>query len=458
MRTDVVEYSRLAAFYHFYSAFSCLAIPFSDFQTRDYIYACMRTGFFVNPKGIILHTHRALDLFFYYSPDSVPFLDTNLNAIDTKDDQLRSRLDPMYDTQTLLSWLDPTKHDHQRPPLSLAKDILLCHPNLTLRRLHHPGTDNDVTTVGDLSRKYVGLYLCIDGRIMELIKEAHDNCLAKKQQLEIVLVCLPFYDEPDSYNKCLDQAVQELNITSWFRFEYNSKVCRRLWRIFGNGYFSPGEKFIIIPPNCESGELCGREVITNFGINEYPFTRTAILRRRLEYVRSLTPLFPLLFNNNNCLIQNGEEFKAEQLQGKNVLLYLSWCERELDSRLMKHYPDIKAKGWEVVFVPLAYTDQYWNGQRLDRVVWENRLCLELEEMPWPFMTPSAAAKACIKEKLFFVEDHETSYLFAVGKDGSIVSRDVQYRLETYGVTESLFADDLELDLASPLADMPLFEN
>ncbi|XP_074315614.1 uncharacterized protein LOC141651819 [Silene latifolia] len=476
MRSDV-SYNQKAAFYHFCSAFSCLAIPFSDSKTRAYLHSFISSDFLsgddsailVHPNGTILQEYDVFQHFFYYSSDWFPFLDTTLDKILTQDELLRSKLDPFYSTPTLLSRLDPTylftedivKRDDHWPlslgdhwPLSLSADILQCDPLLSLSRFD--AAAETTVTVLDLSRKYVGLYLCINGSIMEQIKTAHDYCVANNQQLEIVLVCMSFYDEPNSYYNCLYKALRHLGISTWFIFDYHSKVCRRMWRIFGHGYLWHGEKLIIIPPDCESAELCGREVITNFGIKEYPFTRTAILRRRLEYFRSLTPLFPSLFNNNNCLIQNGKKFNSKQLQGKNVLLYLTLNERDLDTLLIKYYPEIKAKGWEVVFVPLKYKDRCWNGQLVDRYIW-NGSYVDLDEMPWPIMPPSAADKACIKEKLFFPEDENTSYLFAVDKDGKIVSKDVQERLRDHGITESLFADVLELDLAYGLAEMPLFD-
>ncbi|XP_074278728.1 putative nucleoredoxin 1-1 [Silene latifolia] len=466
MRTDVV-YNQKAAFDHFYSAFSCLAIPFSDFETRGYICSSIsgsnlglddgNSAILVDPNGIVLHKDEALEYFFYHGSDWAPFLGSTLHDIYTQDEVLRSRLDPMHPFNK-----DRVNDDQLKTPLSLYGDILCCDPSLVLRRFH---AETDVAcSVLDLSRKYVGLYLCINRSIMEEIKKAHDNCLAKNQELEIVLVCMSFSEETNLYYTELCNAMRFLNIKSWFLFDYNSKSCRRLWRIFGQGYWYPEEKLIIIPPNCESGELHGIEIIKKFGINEYPFTRTSILKRRLEYLRSLPPVFSSLVFKNG-LTQNGLGFNEEQLQGKNVLLYLDFGSGadKLYRLLIQNYENIKAMGSEVVFVPLRGVEKHvvehcWNRQMVERVVIEYRTGFNFEEMPWPYMPPwiAAKSKSDFKKTLFFPEDDRIgSYLFAVGKDGKIVSRNVEDRLNTDGVTESLFDDVLESDLAFRFAHMPI---
>ncbi|XP_074274341.1 putative nucleoredoxin 1-1 [Silene latifolia] len=483
LRTDIV-YDLKAAFDHFYSAFSCLAIPFSDFETRDYIHSCMRGGthldlesaILVDPQGIVLEGGEAPDHFLYFGSEWAPsFLPTTLDAIRIQDNVLRCRLDPMNSPRTFLYKLNPmyakkygiddVVDEVCQEPLSLHGDILLCDPLFTLHRFDAASeTDDELSsTVLDLSRKYVGLYLFINGDIMKDIKAAHDHCLANNQQLEIMLVPMPFWDEPETHIKQLHEALRSLNIKSWFLYSCPNGVCRKLWRIFGRGFPWPGEKFIIIPPDCKSGELCGREVLINLGVDQYPFTRTAILQQRLEYVRSLIPIFSTLFNN--CpMIQNGQEFNSEQLKGKNVLLYLTWSQCDGYKRVKKHYPKIKAMGWEVVFVLLDYEHRRWNKEWVDEPMGDpischKCPCFNLKQMPWPcYMLPTAEAKASIKKQLFFPEDEKAVYLFAVGKDGKIVSRDVEHRLHTDGVTESLFDDVLECDLALVLATIPLYND
>ncbi|XP_074274324.1 putative nucleoredoxin 1-1 [Silene latifolia] len=477
LRTDIV-YDLKAAFDHFYSAFSCLAIPFSDFETRDYLHSCMRGGtrldsesaIVVDPQGIILEGDYAFGHFLYFGSEWAPsFLPTTVDAITIQDNILRSRLDPMNSIRTFLYKLNPMYakefgiddvDEVCQEPLSLHGDILLCDPLLTLHRFDAE-TDELSSTVLDLSRKYVGLYLFINGDIMDDIKAVHDHCLANNQQLEIMLVPMPFWDEPETHIKQLHEALRSLNIKSWFLFNCPNAVCRKLWRIFGRGFPWPGEKFIIIPPDCKSGDLSGREIIINFGVNQYPFTRTAILKQRLEYLRSLTPIFSTVFNN--CpMIQKGKEFNSEQLKGKNVLLYLTWSQCDGYKLLKKHYRKIKAMGWEVVLVQLDYTKRYWNKDWVnlpigDPIGCDYCPCFNLKHMPWPYyMLPTAEAKASIKKQLFFPDDEKTAYLFAVGKDGNIVSREVEHRLRTDGVTESLFDDVLECDLALVLATLPLY--
>ncbi|KAK9681492.1 hypothetical protein RND81_10G006600 [Saponaria officinalis] len=128
---------------------------------------------------------------------------------------------------------------------------------------------------------------------------------------------------------------------------------------------------------------------------------------------------------------------------------------------MKHYPKMKAMGWEIVFVPLdpeTYTERYWNRQMVERVVvnYRFRMGSKVDEMPWSVMSPPAAV--AVKKLLTFPEEDQRSRLVAVGKDGNIVSRRVEDELETHGVTESLFDDVLESHLTRELAFMPAIED
>ncbi|XP_074289321.1 putative nucleoredoxin 1 [Silene latifolia] len=429
----------------------CLAVPFSDKSTRKSI--CSSIGFnphttcksistiLLDPTGSILRCCWIPQLFYDYGSE---WFYRNEDDIHLEDIVLRLRLDPLYkyNDECLPEAIKRVALCDE--PLSLHKDILLCEPSDTLYRFG----GGQSSTVSELSNKYVGLYLCINMRFLEKLNEIHQQCLANKLELEIVLVCLPLFEDTKLYHKELINALKGCKIKSWFIFPYEHKICRRLWRVFSQEWDI--DRMIILPPNGKPGELEGRTVVEELGINAYPFIRSTILEKRFTALKSLNPAtwFKGTHKRRTCLVRNGTTSNVPQsaINGKKLLLYLDWLllsdGTELLHLLMKHYSEIQSMGCEVVFIPLNITDR---NQLQPHV--------ELGTMPWPIMPVSAAIKASVVNQLIF---RSRNYqLIAFEENGEIVSTQAMERLKKRGVTDYLFHDELRKEVT---AELTLLEN
>ncbi|XP_074306779.1 putative nucleoredoxin 1-2 isoform X2 [Silene latifolia] len=454
LRKDVFDF--------FFSAFKCLAVPFSEFDTRHFI--CSSIGFdfslgaiLVGPEGNILQHHDACDYFYSYGSEWYSFTDAYLNRLKTQDDILGIRLDPLYRKRNRVSpqaeSIIDSSHDQLPQPPSLYADILLCEPSLVLKRVD-PAAGPPMT-VSQLCNKHIGLYLCYDGDFMERLNEVHKKCLAMKQELEIVLVSLPMSDDPITFNRNLLEALKLFNITSWFLFPFegNRMVCRRLWRVFGQ--HMEYDKLVILPPcnSSQPGEIEARGIIYNFGMNTYPFTASKLIEQRYNALKSLNPVSWFIDSRQKkrtCLVSNYIDAYVctSKLDGKKLLLYLDSFQFDVDDGefcclLMEHYHEIKASGCEVVFVPLDKEYVPIREQHPD-----------IAEMPWPIMPVQTAVKASVVAQLILRGDDDkdglSSRLIAVGEDGKILSKRANVKLMEEGVTESLFADTLYQEVVHDL--------
>ncbi|KAK9671605.1 hypothetical protein RND81_12G041600 [Saponaria officinalis] len=384
-----------------------------------------------------------------------PFHDTHTEAVSIQDNVLRCRLDPFYkkslrDDPVFEAIMQDALFEE---PLSLYKDILLCDPSLALPRIGSVDGADESLTVLELSKKHVALYLHLTREFLGDLIDLHQECIEKKLELEIILVCIPLFDPDNSFQEKLIQDLRREYITSWFVFPKHNKIWRRLWRVFSLRGME--DKMIILPPNGKSGELAGREVVEQCGelagrevveqcgVEEYPFTRTAILERRFTTLRSLTPasLFKGNSKNRTCLVRKGKKrcVRQSSLQGKKLLVYLDWLQLsydygELCDLMMKLYPKIKAKGREVVFVPLDHK--------------HTKRHVKFAKMLWPIMPIREDGEASVSDQLIFEGDVcYGNQVIAFREDGMIVSREAKKGLMKNELCDSLFCDNLYDELA-----------
>ncbi|XP_074320188.1 putative nucleoredoxin 1 [Silene latifolia] len=447
--------STKAAFDDFVSDLPCLAIPFSDSDTRHFIYSFIALDFYycccpqlsailVDPEETVLHYLVVPDRFLNYGSEWFPFRDSDAEAIVVQDTVLMFRLDPLYKKGVQAGAREAIMRDPLiNEPLSLYRDILLCEPSLAIPRIGSIGGPEESVTVLELSKKHVALYLCLEqgsGCLQDLII-LHQECIEKNLELEILVVCIPLLDRTNSFPEKLVEILRRKNITSWLVFPKHNKVWRRLWQVFSLSLME--DRLIILPPDGKPGELEGRGVIEQLGITAYPFTRSTLLERRFNALRSLTSdsLFKDTCMNRTCLTRKGKKLNVRQssLQGKKLLVYLDWLQLSNDygnlcRRLLKLYPKIKARGWEVVFVPLDHKHR--------------RPHALYARMPWPIMPVQETCETCVPHKLIF--EGEANYgnqVIAFRKDGKIVSREVMTDLMKNKLSGSLFRDNLYEEIA-----------
>ncbi|KAH9607219.1 hypothetical protein KSS87_021283, partial [Heliosperma pusillum] len=230
-------------FVEFVSKLPCLAIPFSELDTRrnicsfigfDLCFVCSKlSAVLVDPDEIIMHYHVTPDRFLTYGPECFPYHDSDIKALRIQDHVLRCRLDPMHKKAIQGHVPEAVMQDallHE--PLSLYKDILLCDPSLALPRIGSIGGAHETLTVLELSKKHVALYLYLGRDFLGDLIDVHWECIEKKLELEIILVCIPFFKTGNSFQEKLIADLRRENITTWLVFPQNNNIWRRLWRVF----------------------------------------------------------------------------------------------------------------------------------------------------------------------------------------------------------------------------------
>ncbi|XP_074320195.1 putative nucleoredoxin 1 [Silene latifolia] len=441
------------AFDEFVSELPCLAIPFSDLDTRHYIcsfigfnhyFYCARLSLvLVDPDEMILYYRDAPDLFLTLGPEWFPYRDSDIEAVNIQDHVLRCRLDPLYKKEIQGYVPEAVMQDALlQEPLSLYRDILHCDPSLALPRFGSVDGARESLTVLELSKRHVVMYLCVDTSFLHELIDLYKECKEKKLDLEILVVWIPLFDFTERIQENFIEDLRRENITSWLLFPKHNNIWRRLWRVFS--LHLEQDRMIVLPPNGKPGELEGRGIVEQLGVTEYPFTRTAVLEQRYTALRSLTPdsLFKGTTKARTCLFRKGKERNVRQssLRGKKLLVYLDWLQLSGDKGklcdlMMKLYPKIKAKGWEVVFVPLD------SELRKPHV--------KFAKMLWPTMPIRKACEASVREKLIFEgDDNYGNQVIAFNEDGKIVSREAHKGLRKHKLNDSLFYDKLYDELTT----------
>ncbi|VFQ63200.1 unnamed protein product [Cuscuta campestris] len=495
-----------AAFNRFFSAFPCLAVPFSDSRSRDFI--CSSLGLtrpdsfmdvlIVDDKEVVVRQSGMADPFFlWYGSRYFPFTQSRVEALSVEREGMKIRMDPIHmEFSTPKDQIDQVKAS--RTPLSLV-DLLGCHPSdllwkctadwedkkmcfvgdgngnqLVLKRCSansnkkvlqkcsgsrndqhvlrpcsHTTTgrdDNDnakvAVSVSELScKRLVGVYLCIDGSFMAELFKVHQQCVAQGLELEVVLVFLPFFGDFTSFVHNAKLGMNALKISSWWVASYNDEISRRLW---GMCDYEWSDKLLVLDGATKAGELNGRGLMNNLGVEGYPFTSYNLVEKLLSRLRSTTieSLFDVSTEgvHNIVLRDQGPPFAlhVSELKGKKVLLYFDYYSnmeggyvlKKLEGcydRMKQVYPNSK-----VLFVPLK------------------EFAKSAPKMPWLTLHHSAADS--VIKKIWWYRWVEPNIL-AFGKDGRLCCWNAQYHLDNGAVSDSLFADDLREEVLSRVSEL-----
>lgn len=192
-----------AAFNRFFNAFSCLAVPFSDSESRDFI--CYSLGLttadshscslLLDPHQLVLQTDA--DCFNHFGAAAFPFTTHHLDALYRQDQEIILRLD------FIEREIKSSKEAITTPwvPVSLVELLGSCH---LLRRIgcinKNNNEEEDIISVSELSKKKcVGLYLCYNGNFIPMLDTVYKDCVANNLEFEVVLVYIPFHSDTTSF-------------------------------------------------------------------------------------------------------------------------------------------------------------------------------------------------------------------------------------------------------------------
>ncbi|XP_021732622.1 probable nucleoredoxin 1 [Chenopodium quinoa] len=312
-------------FINFLSSFpNCLAIPFCDSKSRDYVCKSIGlTGLNVHydPSVIVADPHqRVLQESSYflelYGADSFPF--TN------------ERLETLY--------------EEAHRPLLPIEEILRCKPSDILVS---NSCKNRTICVSDLKKKLVGLYLCRDGDFMGELHEVYELCHCKQgYELEIVLIHQPD-EEPRQFIEYVNADLVQRGITSWWVLPFKDSVSHWLSRL--SETHSMDTLIILDPTSGKYVNPYGETVIRNFGFDGYPFTIANMIEKETARLRELTleSLLVLSKEQNYVCTNDGTRVSVAELRGRNVLLYLEWTDNCMDDHMDISYNWIKGLYHEI---------------------------------------------------------------------------------------------------------------
>ncbi|VFR01265.1 unnamed protein product [Cuscuta campestris] len=219
-------------------------------------------------------------------------------------------------------------------------------------------------TISELKQKLVGIYLCSDCISLRKVREVHEECRQIKYELEIVVVCCPFYNPlpPMLRMELIIGALARLKVLGWWVFPFDNTVCHRLHRERMCEVDSNEEDLFIVDLIEKYVDPYGLPIIRDFGMECYPFTRRNLVEKELQRITGLR-LNSLLLPWTHVSATLVEyihifDFSTALLKNKIVVLYL-YKEKEkfLADKLTAWYEkNIKRKHSNVVKVVAVSID------------------------------------------------------------------------------------------------------
>ncbi|KNA17287.1 hypothetical protein SOVF_081260 [Spinacia oleracea] len=377
-------------FDHFLSGFPtwCLAVPFEDSKRRDFI--C----------SVVLN----------YGAEAFPFTQDCLHKLGKPDI-------PYWKTSST----------------STLEGLLQCNSSFVLGKTN-PSISS--TCISQLKGKVVGLYLCWEGDFIPKLNDVYKQCKKKSLAFEIVLVYMPFGDclDLEVFMGKIDSMLRDCN-ACWWCFPFNNSVSHRLGRL---AFGCREDRLIIVGPNGEFVDPYGREVMNSYGCDYYPFTREALVQRKVNNLKELK-LESLFVHCNDTFLH-----LVQELQGKNILVFLdSLSQFELSLELNRWYQNMKkqesSSSFEVVFVRLY-------RRHVNIVDTDSSLS---ESMPW-LVCPFDPDHSTFVEKKLFGERGVSNALVGFDQNGRICTLDARERLESKGSAAFPFDDNLRQDVIDQL--------
>ncbi|VFQ94387.1 unnamed protein product [Cuscuta campestris] len=288
------------AFDEFFSGFpeGFLAIPFSDFESRDRVFSSLSetkqpfiAALIVDPDGKVLH--RSFGYLCSYGAAFYPFSMDHVNRLSMGDEWLKRRLNPFpYQVSPSL--------DYESPLLSLAQLFNHFPEDVLLAEIRGQDMVNPAPLSTLMKGQLVALYLCANGHFMDSLVKLYLQCRERVPKLEVVVVPLAFSDYPQSYYHHIMLALAKRNITTWWALHpYNDKIMRTLSRLSGR---RGGDRLILVPAVGENYSYCGdfsaHAVLSLLKVypraykvlppSMYPFTTEKLYIERLSSLRQVT--------------------------------------------------------------------------------------------------------------------------------------------------------------------------
>ncbi|VFQ86777.1 unnamed protein product [Cuscuta campestris] len=416
-------------FNHFLSGFPtpCLVVPFEDSERRDFIckYLDLRACYDIGCLILEKDTDSKRNILFCESPylartygaDAFPFTTEKLQEVSANDH---------------MWW------DGDVPPPANLEELLGCNPCDILHKTPSPG-DHEEATILELSRKVVGVYACVSGDLIPTLGKVYQQCRAEEKEFEIVLVYIPLFADsldPQVHMANIVSLLQEWGI-SWWQFPpsgnpnklFNSSVSFRVSRCL---CACRRDRIIIVGRDGSFVEPGGREILSKFGVDGYPFSSECVVGKELEKLEKLT-MESLLVPPppRDFVYKEKKKIHVSELRGKKILLYLNrfgdFC---LAEKVRAWYSEMKGTDPNVEVVVVCRFDYIVMADEGD----ESDVTLS-ELLPFWHVCPFDPQHSASLVEVLFKGGCEFDALIEFGTDGRVCSMKI-----------ASGTDDLPLDI------------
>ncbi|WOH15967.1 hypothetical protein DCAR_0935516 [Daucus carota subsp. sativus] len=261
---------------HFEDVFSFMpwtAIPFSDRTSRKRMDTrfgfrkgyCSDDMFIIDSTGVVLQTN-ALSCFKSYGSLGYPFSSERVKFL-------------------LSEW--------QAIAAQPTLEKLLSSPE----RDYVISNNGDKVPIHTLEDKVVALYFYADNkttetnRLTEELKMVYKELAKREENFEVVLLYLYDTNETTGY-RTEESFWKTFKTMPWLALPYKDPNLKKLKIIYKYPkYYESSEKevslLVIIGPHGEFCEPCGAEILSNYKLQGYPFTREKALQLETEIIKKL---------------------------------------------------------------------------------------------------------------------------------------------------------------------------
>ncbi|KAL7149111.1 hypothetical protein ABFS83_05G017500 [Erythranthe nasuta] len=372
----------------YFSKMPWLAIPFSDYDTRQKLDELF--GVSVIPHLVILNedgkilTSEGVRVIEENGSDGYPFTSEHIGKLKKQEEEAKMN-------QSLKSLL-----------VTESRDYVIT-------------SDGKKVPVAELEGKTVGLYFVVatyygfldfNSKLIEVYNSLREG----GESFEIVMV--PQGEDEESFG-------EEFEKLPWLSLPINDKCCLKLVRYFELGVLPT---VVIIGPNGKTLQSNVVEAIKELGVKAYPFTpeKFTELEEIEKAKREAQTLESLLVNQDSDYVigEDGIKVPVSDLIGKDILLFFlaHWCRCFLPT-LTKAYEEINKnnKRLEVIFI----------SSGTDQKAFEEYF----SEMPWLALPFGDKRKESLSS-WFKVKRNPT--LVALGPTGKTVSTDACGLIRVHG--------------------------
>ncbi|KAL1811899.1 hypothetical protein ACET3Z_021964 [Daucus carota] len=315
-------------FEEMFSQMPWTAIP----KISEFDFYCT-VSFLLDSKGIVL-TCNACPYFTRYGTQGYPFTKERIRDLESGDD--RAAKQPSL--ETLLG--------------SPVRDYVISNKE-------------ERVPIHTLKDKVVALYFYEDGftdeELTVKLKMAYKELAKNKENFEVVLLYL--YDTLGTIHSTNEESFWNVFKTMpWLALPFKDPNHKKLKRIFGypNSLHGPEPvpTLVIFGPHGKVVEPCGADILMEFGISAYPFTRNRLTKLETKKVKELK--LEMLFDPNTF-------FKVKRDRSKIMKSKLEMLVDPFMFVIVKHVPEFLPNFYQLLKLTIPDTKvpfSQFDGKRL----------------------------------------------------------------------------------------------